>query len=601
MKKNYVLGISCYYHNSAAALICNGEIAFAAEEERFTRIKGDASFPVNAVKFCLDAAGIFPQDLSAVAYYEDPGIKFDRILLGVFLNAPKSLLQFVKAIPDWITNKLWIERRIRSELDYKGKIVFSAHHLSHAASAFYPSPFREAAILTIDGVGEWASCALGVGKNNRIDLLECVNYPNSLGLLYSAFTLYTGFRINNGEYKMMGLAPYGSPVYAELIKDRLVHIAPDGSFVLNQYYFSYTYSDRTVNRRFESLFGREARRREDPITPFYADVAASIQAVTNEIVLKLARRAKALSGCKNLVMAGGVALNVTCNGLLRRSGLFEDIWIAPAAGDAGGALGAAFEAYYRIANAGRTVKGGDMMRRSFLGYSIPENGEADNERLKACGAVWKTMSENELVRLTAKLLAQGKVVGIARGEAEFGPRALGHRSILADARDPSMLERLNLMIKFREGFRPFAPVVLAEEADRYFDIRGASPYMLFTFPVKEDRRLPARQADRFEATAKLARSDIPAVTHIDYSARAQTVEKENNAFLYGVLADFKKLTGCGVLVNTSFNVNEEPIVNTAEDAYKCFMRSGIDYAVIGNRFFEKELQPKRSKGGAGKK
>ena len=599
--KNYVLGISCLYHNSAAALIRNGEIACAAEEERFTRIKGDASFPINAIKFCLDSEGIFPRDLAAVAYYENPGIKFDRIVIGAFLNMPKSVSQFVRAVPDWITNKLWIERKIRKELDYSGNIVFSEHHLSHAASCFYPSPFADAAILTVDGVGEWSSCTVGAGHGSRIELTESLNYPNSLGLLYSAFTQYTGFKINNGEYKMMGLAPYGSPKYADLIKEKLVCIAPDGSFVLNQKYFSYTYGSRTINKRFEALFGREARKKDEPITPFYADVAASIQQVTDEIVLQLAKTAKEKSGCRDLVMAGGVALNVTANGLLRKSGLFDDIWIAPAAGDAGGALGAAMEAYYRLTNAKRTPNGKDMMRQCFLGCVIKENSAADNETLKAMNGVWENKSEGELAKTVAGLLAEGKVVGIARGAAEFGPRALGHRSILADARNPDMLEKLNLMIKFREGFRPFAPIVIKEDAPQYFEIKGISPYMLFTFPVRENRRLPADRAETFEATAKLVRSDIPAVTHIDYSARAQTVEKENNAFLYAVLSEFKKRTGCSVLVNTSFNVNEEPIVNTAAHAYKCFMKSGIDYAVIGSRLFDKSRQPDAGKKGADKK
>ena len=589
--KQYVLGISCLYHNSAAALIKDGKIARAAEEERFTRVKGDASFPINAIKFCLDAEGILPQDLLAVAYYEDPGIKFDRILIGAFLNMPKSVNQFIKAVPDWITNKLWIERKIRKELGYSGEIVFSTHHLSHAASCFYPSPFEKAAVLTVDGVGEWSSCTLGMGQGNKIELTRSLNYPNSLGLLYSAFTLYTGFRINNGEYKMMGLAPYGSPAYADLIKKELVSIAPDGSFALNQKYFSYTYSDKTINKRFAALFGREARKKDEPITPFYADVAASIQAVTNEIMLKLAKTLREQTGCRDLVMAGGVALNVSCNGLLRKSGLFDNIWIQPAAGDAGGAVGAALEVYYRRTDAKRTPDKNDMMRQAFLGYAIKNEDAADDARLKALRAVWEKQPPNELPRIVAKLLADGCVVGIAREEAEFGPRALGHRSILADARDPAMLEKLNLMIKFREGFRPFAPIVPAEDTAVYFDSDGKSPYMLFTFPVKASRRLPAARADTFEATAKLSRSDIPAVTHIDYSARIQTVEQENNAFLYAVLAQFKKLTGCSVLVNTSFNVNEEPIVNTAVDAYRCFMRSGIDYAVIGNRLFDKKKQP----------
>lgn len=589
--KKYVLGISCLYHNSAAVLVADGKIVCAAEEERFTRKKGDASFPINAILFCLDSEGIYSEDLLCVAYYENPGIKFNRILTGTFLNMPRSINQFIKAIPDWITNKLWIERKIRKELKYSGEVVLLTHHLSHAASCFYPSPFDKAAILTIDGVGEWSTCMWGIGQGNRIEMKECVNYPNSLGLLYSAFTQYTGFRINNGEYKMMGLAPYGKPVYADTIKKNLVSIAEDGSFVLNQNFFSYTYSDHTINKRFEALFNEKARQPDEPITPFYANIAASIQLVTNEIMLKLAKNVREKSNCRNLVMAGGVALNVTCNGLLRSSGLFDDIWIAPAAGDAGGALGAALEAYYRKTNAKRRATGKDGMAQSFLGYSIKESHKEDDDALRSLNAVWENTSAENLIRTAAKLLVQGKVIGIARDKAEFGPRALGHRSILADARCPDMLEKLNLMIKFREGFRPFAPIVLAEDAKDYFDIEGESPYMLFTFPVKESKRLPLHNTESVEQTAKLVRSDIPAVTHVDYSARIQTVEKENNEFLYGILTEFKKLTDCSVLVNTSFNTNEEPIVNTAVDAYRCFMRSGIDYAIIGNRLFDKAQQP----------
>ncbi len=596
--KKYVLGISCLYHNSAAVLIRNGEIAFAAEEERFTRKKGDASFPIHAVKFCLDAEGILPEDLLGIAYYENTGMKFGRILTSAFLNMPQSINQFVKAVPDWITNKLWIERKIRKELNYRGNLYFSTHHLSHAASCFYPSPFDCAAILTIDGVGEWSSCTWGIGHGNSVELMESIPYPNSLGLLYSAFTIYTGFKINNGEYKMMGLAPYGCPKYAETIKEHLVSIAEDGSFILNQKYFSYTYTDRTINTRFENLFGMRARRQEEPITPFYADIAASIQSVTNEIVLKLAKSVREKSGCRHLTMAGGVALNVTTNGLLKRSELFDDIWIAPASGDAGGALGAAFEAYYRITKDRRHNNGKDLMAQSFLGDTI-KSDSVEDQKLKALHATWQNMRPEVLVETIARLLADGKVIGVARGKAEFGPRALGNRSILADARDPDMLEKLNLMIKFREGFRPFAPIVLVEDAKDYFEISGPSPYMLFTFPVKESRRLPALQADSYEKTAKLVRSDIPAVTHIDYSARVQTVERKTNPFLYDVLAEFKRITGCSVLVNTSFNVNEEPIVNTAEDAYRCFMKSGIDYAVIGNRFFDKKKQPVKKEGKTG--
>lgn len=590
--KNYVLGISCLYHNSAAALIKNGIIICAAEEERFTRIKGDSSFPINAIKFCLDSAKIMPDELFSVAYYENTGLKFERILTGIAMNAPRSAEHFIKGLPDWISNKLWIEKKIKKELRYTGRIDFIPHHLSHAASCFYPSPFEEAAILTVDGVGEWSACTWGIGRGNTIALKESINYPNSLGLLYSAFTLYTGFRINDGEYKMMGLAPYGKPIYKELIMDKLVTVFDDGSFVLNQKYFTYTYSMNTINKQFEDLFGQKARMANEPITQFYSDIAASIQEVTNEIIIKLAKHISKETGCKNLVLAGGVALNITANSKLLQSKLFENIWIAPASGDAGGALGAAFETYYRYTGNNRKIQKDDSMNNAFLGYSIDKDSKADDIILKKYGAVWTNLNRSALIKKTAELLAEGKVIGIAQGKAEFGPRALGHRSILADARNPQMLERLNRMIKFREGFRPFAPVVLQERAADYFDMDISSPYMLLTFSVKESRRKPIEFKDSVEETAKLVRSDIPAVTHIDYSARVQTVTKENNDFLYDVLNEFYKLTGCAVLVNTSFNVNGEPIVNTAEDSYKCFMKSGIDYAVIGYRFYEKDKQPK---------
>ncbi len=586
----YVLGISALYHNASAALLRNGQIVAAAEEERFTRIKGDASFPIHSIRFCLDYAKILPEDLFAVAFYENTGIKFERILTSIAANVPKSFPQFLAAMPDWITNKLWIENKIRKELGYKGKVYSVPHHLAHAASAFFPSPFEDAAILTIDGVGEWSTLTWGVGEGRSIVLQKSLEYPNSLGLLYSAFTLYTGFRINNGEYKMMGLAPYGKPVYSDLIRQHLISIAPDGSFVLNQNYFSYTYGLKTINPRFEKLFGRSRRAPDEPILPFHADVAASIQSVTNEIVLLLAKHIGEQTQKKNLVMAGGVALNVTTNGLLRQSGLFDNIWIQPAAGDAGGALGAAFSAYFNLTNAPGRKTGKDLMQGACLGLEIQNENREDDRILKALGGVWKSYDEKTLMKKAAELLANGAVVGCARARAEFGPRALGNRSIFADARDPDMLQRLNRKIKFREGFRPFAPIVLEEDAPLYFDIEGSSPYMLFTFPVKEARRLPATTADTLERTAALPRSDIPSVTHVDYSARVQTVNKNENPFAFGLLQEFKELTGCALLINTSFNTNEEPIVNAAADAYRCFMRSQIDYAIIGNRLFAKAEQ-----------
>ena len=588
--EQYILGISALYHNAAAALTCGGEILFAAEEERFTRKKGDASFPINAIRFCLDSAGLMPEDLSAVAFYENVSTKFERIQTGIFLNVPKSLPQFLTAMPDWVTNKLWIESKIRKELHYRGPFYYIPHHLAHAAAAYYPSPFDSAAVLTVDGVGEWSSLTWGTGESGRITIKESLDYPNSLGLLYSAFTLYTGFQINNGEYKMMGLAPYGKPVYADKIKKELVNIVPDGSFILNQNYFAYTYGLKTFRPEFEALFGRKMRAKSEPIEAFHADVAASIQEVTNEILLLTARNVRKKTDKKNLVMAGGVALNVTANGLLRQSRIFDDIWIQPAAGDAGGAVGAALAVYYNIAEAPKHASEKDGMKGSLLGYQIPDESKADDEALRRLGAKWTTMPRKALQEKAAKLLSEGKIVGVASGRAEFGPRALGSRSILADARDPDMLQRLNRKIKFREGFRPFAPIVLEEDAPQYFEIEGTSPYMLFTFPVKPERRLPAERAERVEDTAALPRSDIPSVTHVDYSARIQTLSGEGDPFVHGVLRAFKRLTGYGILINTSFNTNNEPIVNTAVDAFRCFMRSQIDYLIVGGRFFDKSEQ-----------
>lgn len=595
MKNVYVLGISAFYHNSAAALVKNGEVVAAAEEERFTRVKGDSSFPINAVKFCMDTENITMADVEKVVFYEDTAKKFARIMTTSLLVAPKGINQFLHSMPQWITKKLWAQRRIAKELGIKNdKLAFIPHHLSHAAAAFYPSPFEKAAVLTVDGVGEWTTLSWGVCENTEIKLLKELRFPDSLGLLYSAFTVYTGFKVNNGEYKMMGLAPYGKPVYVDLIKENLVNIYDDGSFVLNQKYFSYTTKMDTINKAFEDLFGRKRREPESEIDSFYADVAASIQEVTDEIILKTAKHIKEATGMRNLVLAGGVALNVTAMGKLRRSGLFENIWVQPAAGDAGGALGAALHGYYCEEGRKRTAEKTDSMKASYLGYAIKDSDEADDAELEKLGAVWTEYAPDKLQRKIAELIDGGKIVAIARGSAEFGPRALGNRSILADARRAEMLRHLNLRIKFREGFRPFAPAVIEEVADKYFDMEGTSPYMLFTVPVKAERRLGVEYGDTLVATAAKARSDIPAVTHVDYSARVQTVNKEQTPFFYGVLESFRQLTGCSVVVNTSFNVRGEPIVNTAADAYRCFMKSGIDYVVIGNRLLDKELQ----KGGA---
>lgn len=591
MKNIYVLGISAYYHNSAAALIKDGKIVAAAEEERFTRVKGDNSFPINAIAFCMETEGIKVADVEKVVFYEDTAEKFVRIMTTALINAPRGIQQYLKSIPRWITQKLWIQRKILKELNIKSdKLAFIPHHLSHAASAFYPSPFQKAAVLTIDGVGEWTTLSWGVCENSQIQLLKELKFPDSLGLLYSAFTVYTGFKVNNGEYKMMGLAPYGEPKYVDLIKENIVKIYDDGSFVLNKKYFSYTTKMDTINSEFESLFGRKRRQPESEMDSFYADVAASIQQVTDEIILKAAKHIKERTGMENIVLAGGVALNVTSMGKLRRSGLFKNMWVQPAAGDAGGALGAALYGYYSVDGTKRAKSETNALRHVYLGYEIKDVDDADDAELHKLGGVWSTHTAAELQKKIAELINDGKIVAVARGKAEFGPRALGNRSILADPRRAEMLQHLNRQIKFREGFRPFAPAVIEEDAGEYFELEGASPYMLYTFPVKESRRSAVEFGETVTQTASKSRSDIPAVTHVDYSARIQTVSKAESPFFYGVLEQFKRISGYSVTVNTSFNVRGEPIVNTAADAYRCFMKSGIDYVVIGNRLFDKSLQ-----------
>ena len=587
MKNVYILGISAFYHNSAAVLVCNGKIVAAAEEERFTRVKGDASFPIHSVMFCLEKESIGMDEVEKVVFYEDTAEKFVRIMTTALLNAPQGIQQYLYSIPAWITDKLWIQRKITKELGIKSdKLTFIPHHLSHAASAFYPSPFEKAAVLTVDGVGEWTTLAWGICDENGIRLRKELRFPDSLGLLYSAFTVYTGFKVNDGEYKMMGLAPYGKPVYADLIKENIVKIYDDGSFILNQKFFSFTRKMDTINRDFEALFGRSRRKPESELDPFYADVAASIQAVTEEIILKTAKHIKEETGMKNLVIAGGVAHNVTAMGKLLRSKLFENVWVQPAAGDAGGAMGAALYGYY--GNHVGAQK--NPMKSLYLGHKIKDADKRDDAELRKLGAVWSVHTPEELQAIIAKLINDGKIVAVARGRAEFGPRALGNRSILADARKAEMLQHLNRKIKFREGFRPFAPAVLEEDAGRYFDMDGTSPYMLYTFPVKEERRTDVEFGNTLQETAAKSRSDIPAVTHVDYSARVQTVNSDQSPFFYGVLKNFKRITGCSAVINTSFNVRGEPIVNTAADAYRCFMRSGLDYAVIGNRLLDKSLQ-----------
>lgn len=595
MKKNVVLGISAFYHDSAAAILKDGIIIAAAQEERFTRIKGDSSFPHHAIDYCLQECGISIDDVGTIVFYENSVDKFERLLMSVHMTVPKSILSFWAAMPKWLTGNLWMESMIAKELGIKKrKILFCAHHMSHAASAFYPSPFEEAAILTVDGVGEWSTATYGIGKGNTIRLDRELRFPNSLGLLYSAFTFYTGFKINSGEYKLMGLAPYGEPKYADVICRELIHINNDGTIILNQKYFNYTFGIRTINKKFEVLFGKAARKPESPITQHEMDIAASIQKVTNDVILKMALHVKKETAVKNLVLAGGVALNVVAMGKLLKESGFEKIWIQPAAGDAGGALGAALYMWYGMLDKKRSTERGDIMQGSFLGPEIPLNGKKDNELLEELGGEWTTMKENELTGRVAQLIADGKIVGVARGRMEWGPRALGNRSILGDARDKNMQSRMNLKIKFRESFRPFAPMVLQNDLNNYFDAGVESPYMLLTFPVVESRRLPFEKNSKdMTKIINQPRSDIPAVTHLDYSARVQTVDASRHPFMFSVINNFKNISGCSVIVNTSFNVRSEPIVNTAEDAYRCFMATDMDYVVIGSRLFDKCKQKNR--------
>ena len=586
-----ILGISAYYHDSAACLLKDGEIAAACQEERFTRIKGDSSFPHHAIAQCLAAGGISLQDLDYIIFYENSTTKFERLLTTYHLSAPNSLKSYLASMPGWLTDKLWMENKIASELGVKKRIYFCDHHLSHAASAFFPSPFQEAAILTVDGVGEWSTTTYGVGRGNQIHLHKHLRFPNSLGLLYSAFTYYAGFKINSGEYKLMGLAPYGRPIYAERIFDRLLRLNEDGSFVLNQHYFDYVGGLRTVNEHFCALFEGEPRQPETLITQRDMDIAASIQAVLEEIVLRMARHIRQETGMEKLVMAGGVALNVVAAGRISSENIFDTLWIQPASGDAGGALGAAQWLWYQKLGNSRQAAPGDSMQGAFLGYEIPPAGEADDQMLRRLGAVWEVLDEDSLQQRIAEEIAEGRIVAVARGRAEYGPRALGARSILGDARLPEMQKRMNLKIKFRESFRPFAPMVMEEHADEYFDTRQPSPYMLLVYPVTGKRRLPLPEEKLWGIDLlNVQRSDIPAVTHVDYSARLQTVDEVRHPFIHNVLQRFFEKTGCAVIVNTSFNVRGEPIVNTVEDAYRCFQATEIDSLVIGNRFLRRDEQ-----------
>ena len=587
-----ILGISCFYHDSAACLIRDGEILAAAQEERFTRNKHDPRFPKNAISYCLTEAGIKGEDLDYVVFYDKPLLTFERLLLSYLTVAPKGIRSWLQAMPLWLGQKLHIPKIIRKEIGYEGEVLFTEHHESHAASAFYPSPFKEAAILTIDGVGEWATATYGFGKGNDLTLLKELHFPDSLGLLYSAFTYFTGFKVNSGEYKLMGLAPYGVPKYKDLILSELIDVKADGSIRLNLSYFDYVGGLRMTNSRFSKLFGGPPRKPETEITQREMDLAASIQAVTEEVVMRMVKHVHEETKQKFLCMAGGVTLNCVANGRILHEGPFEDIWIQPAAGDAGGALGAALSTWYRYLGKERSVvEGSDSQHGSYLGPAF--SNDEIKTFLDTRGYPYHGLNAGDRSKIISEHLAQGKIIGYMSGRMEFGPRALGARSILADARREDTQEVMNLKIKYRESFRPFAPSVLEEKASEYFDIENPSPYMLLVAKVKEERRLPQPPADELQMLERLKvkRSDLPAITHLDYSARLQTVNKSHKPDYYGVISAFEKLTGCAVIVNTSFNIRGEPIICSPEDAYRCFMRTEMDILVMEDSILFKEEQP----------
>jgi carbamoyltransferase len=587
-----ILGISAYYHDSAACLVRDGEIVAAAQEERFTRRKHDAGFPRNAISYCLCAGGITTKELDYVAFYEKPFVKFDRILHSYLAYAPRGIHSFLKAIPLWIRDKLWMKMQLQKELNFEGQIIFSEHHEAHAASAFYPSPFQEAAFLTVDGVGEWTTTSYGVGRGSHVQIYGELHFPHSLGLLYSAFTYFTGFRVNSGEYKLMGLAPYGEPNYTELILRELIDLKEDGSFRLNMNYFNYGVGLTMTNAKFDQLFGRGPRKPESKLTQLDMDLARSIQDVTEEIMYRMAKHARRQCDLRNLCLAGGVALNCVANSKILREGIFDRIWIQPAAGDAGGALGSALFTWYEYLGNPRTADGvRDAQRGSYLGPEFTNN--EIQSFLQAQDAPFVELSDNDIPDRIADLIASDKVIGWFQGRMEFGPRALGARSIIGDARSPTMQEVMNLKIKFRESFRPFAPSVLREQAIEWFDLNEESPYMLLVAPVakKHCRELTAQENQKFGLDKLLTlRSAIPAVTHVDYSARVQTVTEDWNPRYYRMIKRFEQKYGCPVIINTSFNVRGEPIVRSPEDAYLCFMRTNMDYLIMGNFLLEKKIQ-----------
>jgi carbamoyltransferase len=594
-----ILGISAFYHDSAAALVVDGEIIAAAQEERFTRKKHDPRYPRNAVNYVLSEAGLALNDIDYVAFYDKPFLKFERLLETYVAFAPRGLRSFSMSMPVWLREKLfqkdllfkYLKQHDKSFKDVS-KMLFSEHHYSHAASAFFPSPFQEAVVLTLDGVGEWATTTVAIGRGKNLEIVKEIHFPHSLGLLYSAATYYTGFKVNSGEYKVMGLAPYGEPRYRDLILEKLIDLKDDGSFRLNQSYFNYCTGLTMTNDKFAALFGRPVRKPDsEPLTQFHMDVAASIQAVTEEIVLRLTRSLAKEFDIPNLCMAGGVALNCVANGKILRDGAFKDMWVQPAAGDAGGAVGAALAAWHRELGNERNVSKPDAMRGAYLGPAYSQ--EEIDRRLKACGAVFETVAEEDMISQTAQALAEEKAVGWVQGRMEFGPRALGGRSVLADARSESMQKTLNLKVKYRESFRPFAPAVLREDVTDWFELDHNSPYMLLVADVQEDKRREMTEEEKALFgidKLNIRRSSIPAVTHVDYSARIQTVHADTNPRYHALITKFKELTGCPVVVNTSFNVRGEPIVCTPEDAFRCFMGTEIDWLVCGNAVLRKEQQ-----------
>ena len=599
-KPIHILGLSAYYHDSAAALIQNGCILAAAQEERFTRRKHDARFPINSIGYCLNDARISPKEIDCVVFYDKPFLKFERLLETYLAFAPRGFNSFRKAIPLWLKEKLFQKKLLCDELhkcgfegNLENQLLFSEHHLSHAASAFFPSPFSRSAILTMDGVGEWATSSFALGKENKIEIHKEIHFPHSIGLLYSAFTYYIGFKVNSGEYKLMGLAPYGEPKYAQRILDHLIDLKTDGSFRLDLSYFNYCTGLTMTSTRFHDLFGAPPRPAESQLTQKHMDIAASIQKVTEEVVLRLSRSLIKETGEKNLCLAGGVALNCVANGKILREGFQDNLWIQPASGDAGGALGAALAGYHlHLEEPRQLTASGDSMKGSYLGPIFSDEEIA--KRLEGVGAQFEVLQEDEFIRSCVGILEKGKAVGWFQGRMEFGPRALGARSIIGDARSPQMQSVLNLKVKFRESFRPFAPSVLREDVSEWFDLDTDSPYMLLVADIakKYQRPMTDEQKQLFGIEKlNVPRSDIPAITHVDYSARIQTVHRETNPRYHKLLSVFKSRTGCPVLVNTSFNVRGEPIVCTPEDAFRCFMGTGIEALAIGNCLLRKEAQP----------